>query len=148
MNPPKDDAELRIYLRALKEFYTNLLIYAVVCFLSLLVWLSMGGGVFWPIWVLLGCGINVALQAIRLDQIPHLRHYFPFLSPSWEQEQFDQTIDSSSLNSVSCDVGNDTPVNAMVDDDEGDFSSHDLVLKKKTSKKEPKVSSEKLSIER
>ncbi len=137
MNPPKDDAELRVYLRALKEFYTNLLIYGVVCCLSFIVWLSMGGGVFWPIWVLLGCGINVALQAIRLDQIPHLRHYFPFLSASWEQDQFDKTTDSSSLNSEPYDVSDDLIGDDVMSDGGDDVSSHDRVLKKKPSKKVP-----------
>lgn len=127
MNPPKNEAELRVYLRALKEFYTNLLIYAVVCFLSLLVWLSMGGGVFWSIWVLLGCGINVALQAVQLDQIPHLRHYFPFLNSSWEQEQFDKTTDSLFSGTVHSDA------DGMVEES----LSQDLVYKKQSPKKMP-----------
>jgi hypothetical protein len=90
--------DLRHRLRELKDFYTNLLIYAVICVLSILVWLSTGMGTFWPIWVILGYGITVGLKAIKLGQIPGLNDFFPFLSDDWEEQQLQaaQAMDSKT----------------------------------------------------
>ena len=81
------ETHLRKKIHALKTFYTNLFIYSAVCVACIIIWLSMGGGAFWPIWVIFGCGLAAVLQAVSLGQIPKLHEIFPFLSPSWEEEQ-------------------------------------------------------------
>ena len=88
MHLQESDNKTRQRLRELKEFYTNLLIYGAVCASAILVWLSMGMGPFWPIWVVIGCGITIALKGISLGQIPQLDIIFPFLNDEWEEKQF------------------------------------------------------------
>lgn len=85
----------RAKLRELKKFYTDLLIYGVVCLCSIIVWLSMGAGTFWPIWVIIGCGINIGLRAITLGQIPMLEEFFPFLGNAWEETQLEKVLNRS-----------------------------------------------------
>ncbi|MDP3371786.1 MAG: 2TM domain-containing protein [Candidatus Paracaedibacteraceae bacterium] len=88
---------LRLKIRELREFYKSLLIYGIVCVLSIIVWLSMGAGVFWPIWVILGCGINVGLKALTLGQLPWVEECFPFLGSKWEDDQFEKNISSKAF---------------------------------------------------
>jgi hypothetical protein len=91
--PTADDEQYaRIKLRELKKFYTDLLIYGVVCICSIIVWLSMGAGTFWPIWVIIGCGINIGLRAITLGQVPMLEEFFPFLGNTWEEAQLEKVL--------------------------------------------------------
>ena len=92
----EDEQFAREKLRELKKFYTDLLIYGVVCVCSIIVWLSMGAGTFWPIWVIIGCGIDVGLKAISLGQIPMLEEFFPFLSNTWEESQLEKIMNHSN----------------------------------------------------
>ena len=92
---------LRKKIHALKTFYTNLFIYATVCVACIIIWLSMGGGAFWPIWVIFGCGLAAILQAVSLGQIPKLHELFPFLSPSWEEEQVKHQLEKNGNHKVS-----------------------------------------------
>lgn len=87
-----DEQYARTKLRELKKFYTDLLIYCVVCICSIIVWLSMGAGKFWPIWVIIGCGINIGLRAITLGQVPMLEEFFPFLGNAWEEAQLEKVL--------------------------------------------------------
>lgn len=86
---------VRKKIHALKTFYTNLFIYTAVCIACIIIWVSMGGGAFWPIWVIFGCGLAAVLQAVSLGQIPKLHELFPFLSPSWEDEQVKHQLEKS-----------------------------------------------------
>ena len=62
-----------------QSFYINLTVYAFVLFVCILIWLFMGCGPFWPIWVACGFGISLFLEASKADWIPFLKEYFPFL---------------------------------------------------------------------
>ncbi|MBY0462149.1 MAG: 2TM domain-containing protein [Alphaproteobacteria bacterium] len=86
---------VRKKIHALKTFYTNLFIYTAVCVACIIIWVSMGGGAFWPIWVIFGCGLAAVLQAVSLGQIPKLHELFPFLSPSWEDEQIKSQLEKT-----------------------------------------------------
>lgn len=94
---------IRKRIQALKSFYTNLVIYAFVCIACIVIWISMGAGPFWPIWVIFGCGLSAVLQGVTLGQIPQLQEFLPFLSPEWEEEQVkkmskkQKTADVSSI---------------------------------------------------
>ena len=83
---------LRKKIHALRTLYTNIFIYTVVCLACIIIWVSMGGGPFWPIWVIFGCALSAVLQAVGLGQIPQLHELFPFLNPSWEEEQINAQL--------------------------------------------------------
>lgn len=91
----KED-NIRKHIHDLRKFYTNLVIYGAVSLLCILIWISMGGGVFWPIWVVLGLGASAALQGISLGQIPKLEELLPFLRPEWEEEQVKALLEKKS----------------------------------------------------
>lgn len=78
---------VRRKVRALRTFYTNLAIYSVVCVACIFVWLMMGAGPFWPIWVVFGCGAAALLQALSLGHLPMVEEMLPFLKPEWEEAQ-------------------------------------------------------------
>ncbi|MHA1558668.1 MAG: 2TM domain-containing protein [Alphaproteobacteria bacterium] len=82
--------ETRQRVRDLKFFYTNLVIYTAVCGGCFIIWLCMGAGPFWPIWVIFGCGLAAISQAISLGCIPHIQHFLPFLKADWEEEQIEK----------------------------------------------------------
>lgn len=83
----RNEEEIRQKIKGLKNFYINLVIYTFTGFSSIIVWLSMGQGPFWPIWVILGCGICAILQGLNLGQFSQLQELLPFLRPEWEEEQ-------------------------------------------------------------
>jgi hypothetical protein len=82
-----EEMEAREKVRHLKTFYVNLLVYATVSVVCIIIWLVSGGGTFWPFWVIFGCAIAAFLQALRLGQLPIVEEFFPFLQPQWEEEQ-------------------------------------------------------------
>ena len=65
--PGSDPDQLREQaVRSLKKkaaFRSSLIVYVVVNALLVVIWAASGGGYFWPIWVIGGWGIGVALQA-------------------------------------------------------------------------------------
>jgi hypothetical protein len=81
------EEKIRENVRELRSFYTNTLIFAGVSILSILAWLLSGGGKFWPIWVLIGSGLAIGLQAFRLGMMPILEEWFPFLTTEWEEQR-------------------------------------------------------------
>ncbi|MBX9976698.1 MAG: 2TM domain-containing protein, partial [Alphaproteobacteria bacterium] len=74
-------------VKQLKGFYINLTVYTAVFFGCVIAWLAMGGGAFWPIWVLLGCGIAAFSEGLRLGMLPVLSDILPFLRDDWEEKQ-------------------------------------------------------------
>ncbi|MEZ5376904.1 MAG: 2TM domain-containing protein [Acidimicrobiales bacterium] len=50
-------------LAARREFKTHVAVYVIVNLGLVVLWAATGAGYFWPIWVLLGWGIAVALNA-------------------------------------------------------------------------------------
>lgn len=115
MYSAEDEHYARTKLRELKKFYTDLLIYGVVCICSIIVWLSMGAGTFWPIWVIIGCGINIGLRAITLGQIPMLEEFFPFLGNAWEESQLEKILNRPSTYSATEEYHSDYDANHKSD---------------------------------
>lgn len=74
-------------VRQIKGFYINITIYVAVFLGCVIAWLAMGGGVFWPIWVLLGCGITAFSEGLRIGVFPVLSDIFPFLRDEWEENE-------------------------------------------------------------
>lgn len=81
------EEQIRERVREMRSFYINVLTYGGVSVLCIFAWLLSGGGKFWPIWVIIGGGLAVGLQAFRLGLIPMMADWFPFLSPEWEEHQ-------------------------------------------------------------
>lgn len=81
-----NENQVRERVKALKEFYTSLVIYALISLACILIWLSTGGG-FWPIWVMLGLSASAGMQGVRLGIFPMISELLPFLKPEWEDEQ-------------------------------------------------------------
>lgn len=46
-----------------------------------MIWLLMSGGVFWPIWVMVGWGVGLFISAVNLGLIPKVQDMLPFFSP-------------------------------------------------------------------
>jgi hypothetical protein len=83
----EEEVNIRLHVRELKKFYTNMVIYIAITVLCMIIWLSTGAGSFWPIWVMIGFSAASVLQAVRLGQLPMLEDYLTFLQPDWEQQQ-------------------------------------------------------------
>lgn len=81
------EREAREHVRALRGYYTNLVIYGGVSSACVIIWLLNGAGPFWPIWPIMGFVIAAVLQGMRLGTLQVLEGWFPFLSPAWEEEQ-------------------------------------------------------------
>jgi hypothetical protein len=72
-------------VREVKGFYINLTVYIAVFIGCIVAWMAMGGGAFWPIWVLLGCGVAAFAEGLRLGMLPILSEILPFLRDDWEE---------------------------------------------------------------
>ena len=94
MMSAEEKARQKIY--ALRIFYRNILVYALVCLVSMIAWLTMRGP-FWPAWVMIGCGLATYLQAMDIGKLPYLTDYFPFLTKEWEEEQLQAMLKSEQL---------------------------------------------------
>ncbi|MCX7338619.1 MAG: 2TM domain-containing protein [Alphaproteobacteria bacterium] len=75
------------YVRNMRQLYMNLVIYGSVFLVSVIVWLSLGMGTFWPIWVLFAFVMAAIAQGASLAQLPPLEEFLPFLKKEWEAEQ-------------------------------------------------------------
>lgn len=87
--------EIRQRVKNLREFYRHLTIYGVVNVSLILIWAISGGGYFWPIWVLVGWGVGIGLQAVSLGLVPVIEDIFPFFSPEWEEKQVKKMLKES-----------------------------------------------------
>jgi hypothetical protein len=65
MTAPDDDLRARARKRIAKrrDFGTHLVAYVVINLMLVGIWAATGGGYFWPIWVILGWGVGVILNA-------------------------------------------------------------------------------------
>ena len=82
-----NEHKAREYVRKLRRFYTDALIYGVVNLGLILIWAISGGGYFWPIWVIIGWGIGLGVHAFSLGLIPQIDVMVPFMTPEWEEEE-------------------------------------------------------------
>lgn len=99
MGATPEEIKLRISnkIKQIKGFYINLTVYCAVFFGCIIAWLAMGGGVFWPIWVLIGCGVAAFSEAMRLGLLPILGDILPFLRDEWEERQRKQIMKAMEL---------------------------------------------------
>lgn len=95
----ENETQIRERIKALKEFYTNLVVYGVICIACIIIWLSTGGG-FWPIWVIFALGISAAIQGLRLGIFPMIGDVLPFLKPEWEEEQVKSLLNEPEISEI------------------------------------------------
>lgn len=82
-----NEHKAREYVKKLRRFYTDALIYGVVNLGLILIWAISGGGYFWPIWVIIGWGIGLGVHAFSLGLIPQIDVMVPFMTPEWEEAE-------------------------------------------------------------
>ncbi len=87
MTKQLSEIEIKARVKELRNFYVDLTLYGAVNLGLILIWAISGGGYFWPIWVIVGWGIGMALKAISLGMIPALADLFPFFDKTWEEQQ-------------------------------------------------------------
>lgn len=96
----KNEKDVHGYVRYLKNFYGELSVYILVITISLIVWLLMGGGYFWPLWIILIWGLVLLLKASRLHVINpffytaahKFREKLPFIRPQWQEEKVQEIL--------------------------------------------------------
>lgn len=93
---PEKEHEIREHVKALKDFYTNLVLFGAIIVACVIIWLSSGGP-FWPIWVIIGLGISAILQGSRLGVIPMLPEVLPFLKKDWEEQQIKTLLNDDTV---------------------------------------------------
>jgi hypothetical protein len=100
MHHLKNEKDVHGYVRYLKNFYGELSVYILVITVSLIIWLLMGGGYFWPLWIILIWGIVLLLKASRLHVINpffyetahRFREKLPFIRPQWQEEKVHEIL--------------------------------------------------------
>ena len=87
--------EIRQQVKALKRFYMDGLVFAVVNAILIAVWLITSvGDIFWPKYVLLVWGIVLAFRAYRLGLFPLFSRYFYFLTAEWEEQKIKELTEN------------------------------------------------------
>ena len=94
------EQEIRKRIRALRDFYQSLIIYALVNAGLVVIWAVSGGGYFWPIWVMVGWGLGWGISAVFLGLLPQLSTLFPVFSDDWEEEQVKKQLENNSASKV------------------------------------------------
>lgn len=89
----EQEEKIREKVRALRHFYTNIMIYGAITLGCFLIWLTTGGS-FWPIWVIVGFAISATLQGVKIGIFPFLEDVFPFLKPEWEESQVKKMMEN------------------------------------------------------
>ncbi len=82
------EEEVRKKVKALKMFYKDLINFAIVNSVLILIWLTFDRtGTFWPKYVMLVWAIALVLRASRSGVTPLMFHRSSFLSPEWEEKK-------------------------------------------------------------
>lgn len=89
-----NEHEVREYVRKLRRFYTDVLIYLAVNIGLILIWAISGGGYFWPIWVIIGWGIGLGVHAFSLGLIPQMNAMVPFMTAEWEDKEIRRLMEA------------------------------------------------------
>lgn len=89
------EADIRKQVKALSEFYRDVLIYALVNGLLFFIWLVFNRtGEFWPKYIILIWGIMLIFKAYRKDLFPIFLQHLSFLTPEWEEKKVDELMEN------------------------------------------------------
>ncbi|OJX13001.1 MAG: hypothetical protein BGO77_00845 [Caedibacter sp. 37-49] len=108
------EAEVKARVRELRKFYIDLTLYGTVNLGLVLIWAISGGGYFWPIWVIVGWGIGMALNAISLGMIPAIVDLFPFFDKTWEEQQIKRMMKETITPTSSGSSSSQAPLKAPI----------------------------------
>lgn len=91
----KEEVVVRQQVKALKRFYMDGLIFAIVNAILIVVWLFTGTSEsFWPKYVLLVWGVALVFRAYRLGIFPLFSRYFYFLTAEWEEKKIKELTEN------------------------------------------------------
>ncbi len=94
----KKEEQIRKKVRALRQFYRDLITFCVGNAAFILIWLTFeNGGPFWPKYVLLVSGIALIFKAYRMNVFPLFLHHFSFLTPEWEEKKVQELLKKPEL---------------------------------------------------
>jgi hypothetical protein len=82
------EEEIRKRIKVLKRFYVDVINFAVVNAILILIWLTFDKtGTFWPKYVILIWGILLVFKAYRMGVAPLIFPRSSFLSRDWEEKK-------------------------------------------------------------
>lgn len=82
------EEEIRRKIKILKQFYMDVINFAIVNAILILIWLTFDKtGTFWPKYVLLIWGILLMFKASRMGVIPLLFPRSSFFNREWEEKK-------------------------------------------------------------
>lgn len=88
-----NDQEIQQRVISLRAFYMRTIRYIGLNFVGILIWMLSGGGYFWPIWVIVLWGLDIAYEANKLDLFQNKQHYqkkLADITSKWEEKQINQ----------------------------------------------------------
>ena len=90
-----NEKQIRAYVKKLHRFYRDLFSYSLINLVLIAIWWMSGRGYFWPIWVLVGWGLSLGVQACSFGLTLRLQSLIPFLRPDWEEREVQRLLKSS-----------------------------------------------------
>lgn len=92
------EPEIRAKVRALKRFYNELLNYAIINALLIMIWFLFERNThFWPKYVIVIWGFALIFKACRLGLIPLLFPHLSFLNAEWEEKKVEELMKKCPL---------------------------------------------------
>lgn len=84
-----DDREycIRMDVCRKRSLYTRCVIFGFMTIFSVFVWLIIGMGFFWPIWVAAAFILTIFVESLQISSFPCVRRWFSFLTPEWEDAE-------------------------------------------------------------
>jgi len=98
MTQTLSEKDIRDKVKDLRKFYLQLTLYGFINFVCVVIWAVSGGNYFWPIWVMVGWGTALGVQAIWLELFPNLSDILPFMRPEWEEMQVKKIVTQLKAN--------------------------------------------------
>jgi len=87
------EESIRKKVKALKGFYMDLVNYAFVNVVLILIWLTFDPtGTFWPKYVIVVWGFALMFRAYRMGVVPLFFNYISFLTHEWEEKKVEEMM--------------------------------------------------------
>ena len=87
------EEEIRKRVKILRQFYMDLVAYALVNFIIVLIWFVFDQtGTFWPKYVIVIWGIILIYRASRMGVLPLIFHRSSLFSQEWEERKVRQLM--------------------------------------------------------
>jgi hypothetical protein len=94
----KTQDDLKHHVERLKSFYNEFYCFLIAIAFTVLLWLLLGGGYFFPVWLIVIWGGSIFFKASKLEILDasyykllcSLRGQLPFLKKSWEHDKLQE----------------------------------------------------------